>query len=111
MLDILEWTLDVIGVTYRRLDGSICLQDKVVIKEHMLARLLHLLLILLSWALKLHWFAVLHKFWSAVLYAGILVKADKNELVAMIHVVFWAGMLSFGLDLFLPGLGLVCLLC
>ncbi|KAL6990679.1 DNA helicase [Sarracenia purpurea var. burkii] len=95
MLDILEWTLDVIGVTYRRLDGSICLQDKVVIKEHMLARLLHLLLILLSWAL----------------YAGILVKADKNELVAMIHVVFWAGMLSFGLGLFLPGLGLVCLLC
>lgn len=24
MLDILEWTLDVIGVTYRRLDGRYC---------------------------------------------------------------------------------------
>lgn len=24
MLDILEWTLDVIGVTYRRLDGRCC---------------------------------------------------------------------------------------
>lgn len=24
MLDILEWTLDVIGVTYKRLDGRYC---------------------------------------------------------------------------------------
>lgn len=33
MLDILEWTLDVIGVTYRRLDGSTQVTDRQTIVD------------------------------------------------------------------------------